>query len=64
MTDKIDAGSTAAAFMQQTANPLFNAEAGNRGMIKHLMDMRRNAVAHPMFSFAGSEAPLYNQMMN
>ena len=63
MTDTIDSGATTAAFMQQTANPLFNAEASNRGMIKHLMDMRRSAVAHPMFSFAGSEAPLYNQMM-
>ena len=63
MTDTIDPGATTAAFMQQTANPLFNADASNRGMIKHLMDMRRSAVAHPMFSFAGSEAPLYNQMM-
>ena len=50
---------------QQSSNPLFNQQANGRGgMIDHLIEMRKQVVAHPLNNTPMVPAPLYNQMIH
>ena len=50
---------------QQSSNPLFNQRANGRGgMIDHLIEMRKQVVAHPLNNTPMVPAPQYNQMIH
>jgi hypothetical protein len=61
-----DPNNAVGAIAQQSSNPLFNANARNSrgGMIDHLIEMRKQVVAHPLNNMPMTPAPLYNQMIS